>query len=60
MSPSRYRGLDADHILATIRSVKRRIDNRFPTSGLEKDLLAGDSDLEEEGVDSMDRMTVES
>jgi hypothetical protein len=34
MSSSRYRGLDASHILATIQSVKRRIDIRFPTSGL--------------------------
>ena len=36
MSPSRYRGLDAAHILATIRGVKRRIDTRFPTSDLGK------------------------
>ena len=34
MSPSRLRGLDAAHILATIRWVKRRIDTRFPTSGI--------------------------
>ena len=34
MSSSRYRGLDAGQILRTIRSVKRRIDRRFPTSGL--------------------------
>jgi hypothetical protein len=36
MSPSRYRSLDASHILRTIRSIKRRIDVRFPTSGLGK------------------------
>ncbi len=36
MSPSRYRGLDAGQILSTIRSLKRRIDVRFPESGLGK------------------------
>jgi len=34
MSTSRYRGLDASHILKTIESVRRRIDARFPKSGL--------------------------
>lgn len=34
MTPTRYRGLDATQILRTIQSVKRRIDTRFPTSGL--------------------------
>jgi len=34
MSSSRYRGLDASHILRTIQSVRRRIDSRFPQSGL--------------------------
>ena len=34
MSPTRYRRLDAAHILATIGSLKSRIDTRFPGSGL--------------------------
>ena len=34
MSTSRYRRLDARHIAATIASLKRRIDFRFPGSGL--------------------------
>lgn len=36
MTPSRYRGLNASQILNTIRSVKKRIDRRFPGSGLGK------------------------
>jgi hypothetical protein len=34
MSPTRYRRLDADQIVATMRSLKTRIDARFPGSGL--------------------------
>ncbi|MFC1575905.1 hypothetical protein ACFL5A_04610 [Gemmatimonadota bacterium] len=34
MSTTRYRYLDAGHIVETVRSVKARIDNRFPESGL--------------------------
>ncbi len=34
MSPFRYRRLDAGHLVGTIRSLKRRIDARFPDSGL--------------------------
>jgi hypothetical protein len=36
MSPTRYRRLDAIQIVATIRSLKTRIDSRFPGSGLGK------------------------
>lgn len=36
MSPTRYRRLDAAQIVATIRSLKTRIDARFPGSGLGK------------------------
>ena len=36
MSPTRYRKLDAGHIVSTIRSVKNRIDSRFPGAGLGK------------------------
>ena len=36
MSPTRYRRLDANQIVATIRSLKTRIDSRFPGSGLGK------------------------
>jgi uncharacterized membrane protein len=36
MSPTRYRKLDAAHILNTIVSLKERIDSRFPGSGLGK------------------------
>jgi hypothetical protein len=34
MTPSRYRRLDATHIVGTIVSLKHRIDTRFPGSGL--------------------------
>jgi len=45
VSTSLYRGLDASHISGTIKSVRRRIDVRFPGSGLGK--LCGE--LEEVG-----------
>jgi len=34
MTPTRYRRLDADHIVATLASLRRRIERRFPGSGL--------------------------